>query len=93
MEIKIPDANTPGFIRREKKRLAWVEAGEAFRADMNLKTQIDYFEAMNAWLAEYLDGSLEEAQDYLESLSETDLMAMSDKILQSIGENEPSPKA
>ena len=51
-KYKIPDAKTPGYLRREKKRLEFLALG----AQVNKKPELypEYQEAMIDWLLEYI---------------------------------------
>ena len=88
-KIKKFDADSPGFLVRERKRLAVVQLGEAYKNSNSLEDEVAYFEAMIEFLAE----RVEAPRDELEGLSANDIMNLFVKVMADVADiEEPDPK-
>ena len=89
MKIKQFDLNSAGFIKRERKRLAKIEAGQTFFNSNKLEDQVNYFDALVEFLSEYVDASIDEIEEFsLKELTELDA-----KVTEMItGKETPDPK-
>lgn len=84
------DADSPGFLAREKKRLAVVRLGEQYRNSNKLEDEVAYFEAMIDFLTDRVDAP----RDELEGLSANDIMKLFVKVMAKVADiEEPDPKA
>lgn len=83
------DANSPGFIGRERKRLDVFHAGQKYQDSTTLADQVEYYDALVAFLGDYVVAPIEE----LEKLSLNDLSELHNRVLKHITEKEePDPK-
>lgn len=92
-KLVVPGANTPGFIRRERKRLAMVEAGKRLTESMTLLAQDAFFSAQVDFICEYLEGDPDGMREWVEGLSEDALNKVMAEIRGQSEDAEPDPKA
>ena len=84
------DADSPGFLAREKKRLAVVEAGKAYKDSNLLKDEVAYFEA----IVDFLEDRVDAPREDLEGLSANEIMNLFVKVMAEVsGIEEPDPNA
>lgn len=92
-KVIVPGAKTPGFIRRERKRLAMVEAGKRLGEEGTLVAQDAFFDAQIGFICEYLEGDPDGMREYIEGLSEDELQEVMSQIRKQQEQSEPDPKA